>query len=100
MKTFRIYDRLPFSFLRPIAEKSGYDDGKSLWYFQEKHLKAVATSEFRPPKKGDLYLSGAEVEAYCALNDLTTPYRIARIVRVEEVKVEIIYEITDKLEVS
>lgn len=32
----------------------------------------------RPPKKGELYLSGAVVVAYRAKNDLTTPCFIAR----------------------
>lgn len=31
----------------------------------------------RPPKKGELYLSGAKVTAYKAPSDLTTPYFIA-----------------------
>ncbi|MGO7308822.1 hypothetical protein ACCS91_33745 [Rhizobium ruizarguesonis] len=31
---------------------------------------------FRPPKKGEFYLSGAIVQAYRAPNDLTTPYHV------------------------
>jgi len=31
---------------------------------------------YRPPKKGEYYLSGAIVEAYCAPNDLSTPYLV------------------------
>ncbi len=38
------------------------------------------TGEFRPPKKGEYYLSGAIVEAYRAPNDLSTPYWIASFV--------------------
>lgn len=41
---------------------------------------ALSTGEFRPPKKGEWYLSGATVEAYYAPNDLSTPYHIARLV--------------------
>ena len=31
---------------------------------------------FRPPKRGEFYLSGAIVTAYRAPNDLTTPYHV------------------------
>jgi hypothetical protein len=37
---------------------------------------AVTTGEFRPPRKGEWYASGAVVEAYMAPNDLTTSYWI------------------------
>lgn len=43
-------------------------------------LKARATGEKRPPRKGEWYLSGAQVEAYRAPNDLSTPHHIAEIV--------------------
>ena len=36
-----------------------------------------ATGEFRPPKKGEHYLSGAIVEVYDAPNDLSQPFWIA-----------------------
>lgn len=36
-----------------------------------------ATGEFRAPRKGEFYLSGAIVEAYPAPNDLSTAYWIA-----------------------
>jgi hypothetical protein len=42
---------------------------------------AVATPEFRAPRKGEWYLSGAKVAAYKALNDLNTPFRIAKLMR-------------------
>lgn len=42
-----------------------------------------ATGEFRPPLKGEWYLSGAIVEAYLAPNDLSTEYWIAVPVEVE-----------------
>lgn len=45
---------------------------------------AVSTNEFRPPKKGELYLSGAIVTAYLASNDLTNSFWIAK--RVEMTK--------------
>lgn len=46
-----------------------------------------ATGEFRPPKKGEHYLSGAVVHAYRAPNDLSTSYWIAHEVKI--VKLEL-----------
>jgi len=46
-------------------------------------VKAVKTGEYRRPKKGEYYLSGAIVEAWRASNDLKTPYWIARLIRVK-----------------
>lgn len=34
--------------------------------------------DFRPPRKGEYYLSGAIVAAYKAPNDLSTAFRIVR----------------------
>lgn len=34
----------------------------------------------RAPRKGELYLSGAKIDAYVALNDLDTPFYIAEAV--------------------
>ena len=39
---------------------------------------AVATGEHRPPKAGELYISGALPMAYRAPNDFGTSYNIAR----------------------
>lgn len=41
------------------------------------------TGEKRPPLRGEWFLSGASVAAYRAPNDLSTPYHIAKLVRVE-----------------
>lgn len=48
---------------------------------ENKGAYATPTGEFRPPKKGEWYLSGAIIEAWCASNDLQWEYWIARIVR-------------------
>ena len=48
-------------------------------------VRAVATGEKRPPKKGEWYLSGAVVEAYKAENNLTSSFHIARLVVVEQI---------------
>ena len=50
------------------------------------HTKAIETEEFRPPRKGEWFLSGAIVQAYQAPDDLSTPYHIARLVRTETVE--------------
>ena len=39
--------------------------------------KARYTGEFRPPRRGELYLSGAIIEAYPATADISTAYHIA-----------------------
>jgi len=44
-----------------------------------------ATGEFRPPRKGEFYLSGAIIEAYRAPNDLAGAYWIAKQVQPEPV---------------
>ena len=43
----------------------------------------VATGEFRAPRKGEYYLSGAIIGAYRAPNDFTQKYWLARAVRLE-----------------
>lgn len=39
--------------------------------------------DFRVPKKGEWYLSGAIPEAYQAKGDLSSPYHVVRLVRIE-----------------
>ena len=48
-------------------------------------VRAVWTGETRPPKRGEWYLSGALIEAYKAVNDLSTDFAIAKLVRAEPV---------------
>lgn len=57
----------------------------------EPSKRAIWTGEFRPPKKGEWYLSGAIVEAYKAPNDLDTPRHIAKIANVRR-KISFIIE--------
>lgn len=47
------------------------------------HARGKRTGEFRAPRKGEWYVSGAIPAAYRAPNDLTTEYHIARIVLVK-----------------
>jgi len=44
-----------------------------------RHERATKTEEFRYPKKGEYYLSGARPTAHQAPNDLTTNFWIAKI---------------------
>ena len=48
-------------------------------------LKARWIREFRTPKKGEWYLSGAIIEAYQAKRDMHSPFYIAQILIVESV---------------
>lgn len=45
--------------------------------------RVKATGEFRPPKQGEWYLSGAVVEGYQAKGDLLTSYYIGKLVKGE-----------------
>lgn len=51
-----------------------------------KDVRAVFSGDKRNPRKGEWYLSGDPILAYRAPNDYATPYHIAKIVRVREVK--------------
>lgn len=51
-----------------------------------RNYRAVATGEFRAPKAGEWYISGAIPCAYRMPFDGTTFYRIARIVKVRVVQ--------------
>jgi len=48
-----------------------------------RNFRAISTGEMRKPTKGEWYLSGAEIHAYKAPNDLSSAHRIAKLVRVE-----------------
>ena len=55
-------------------------------------IMAKYSGEKRCPKKGEWYLSGAIIGAYKAFNDLSTPYHIAKLVRVTDVRQVVDYE--------
>jgi hypothetical protein len=50
-----------------------------------RHHHARATGEFRCPRKGEYFLSGAIIEVYQAHNDLTMEYYIAEIVKTKTI---------------
>lgn len=51
-----------------------------------KNNRYVKTGEFRPPKKGEYYLSGAIPTAYKAFSDMEGKYEIMRPATQEELR--------------
>ena len=95
MKTYRIYDRIPRdtlrclgipvdTFVQPWANISygGQVRGTDI------ALKAVMTGEYREPKQGEWYISGAVPEAYLAPNDLGMKHHIAKLAKVRTIQTE------------
>lgn len=68
---------------------------RKAYQFNQAYLRARATGEFRAPKKGEWYLSGAIITAYQAPNDLSTSYHIAEIVLVERKPVEVVQQVIE-----
>jgi len=72
-----------------IADMPSYEECKKLGFSFKDSIHAkmrcrvVLTGEFREPKKGEWYLSGAIPEGYRAKNDLLSAFYICRLVRVE-----------------
>jgi len=62
---------------------------KFLWKFSKQgykvEIKGVKAGEFRAPKKGEWYLSGAIPQVWRAPNDLTQEFIICRLVAVTKV---------------
>ncbi len=54
----------------------------------KRQVKLQATGEYRPPKKGEWYISGAIPEGYRAPNDLSQAFNIGRLVEVETMTIE------------
>jgi hypothetical protein len=51
--------------------------------YRNGNIRAIRTGEFREPKRGEWYLSGAIAQGYKAPNDLNTKYHILKLVKVE-----------------
>lgn len=49
--------------------------------YLDRHHHIEATGEFRNPKAGEWFISGAIPEGYRASRDLSTPYDIGRLVQ-------------------
>ena len=54
---------------------------------EQRDYLARTTSEFRAPKKGEWYLSGAIPNAYLAPNDFTQKFNIMKIVKIKRIEV-------------
>ena len=65
-----------------------YQNGENT---MDKH-RYIRTGEYREPRKGEYFLSGAIPEAYIAFNDLSVKYYILKQVKVKK---ETIYRIID-----
>jgi hypothetical protein len=72
----------------PLADMPSLDEFLALDLdpkYGHKHIAAVPACQFRPPRKGEWYLSGAIPMAYKAPNDLDTSYAILYLARIETV---------------
>lgn len=63
----------------PLSDEPTPEDLAALNLEDSVGVRAVATGEFRSPRKGEWFLSGSYVEAYRAENDLTVAYHIAKL---------------------
>jgi hypothetical protein len=85
MKFYDVADYIP----RTDRERLGVSDLPNNMLFRPGrdglHIMAVLTEEFRAPRKGEWFLSGAIPMAFRAPNDLplTSEYRIMELVVVE-----------------
>lgn len=61
----------------PKAPQGLYTGTNRLVPINAKGIRYKATGEFRNPRKGEFFLSGAIIEAYEAWHDMTMPYWIA-----------------------
>lgn len=75
-----------------IGDISAEEYKKLGHYKYGEKIGAVKIAEFRCPKRGEWFISGAIPQAYKAPNDLSTPYHIAKLVKYRKV---IRYEIVE-----
>jgi len=80
MKTYPLCSILSFS------ERKHFGVPETL--FRPSTVKGIRTGEYRNPKAGEWFLSGAIPEAYHTLCDLNTKYHILKLVKVEQVVTE------------
>ncbi len=87
-------DKLNRKGLYPICDNMTSHEAKALGFdkaqlflptchISPREVRAQWTGEKRCPKRGEWFLSGSIIEAYRAPNDLSTPYHIAKLVRVK-----------------
>ena len=63
----------------PLADEPSPDDLAALNVEDRVGVRAVATGEFRPPRKGEWFLSGSYIKPFRAESDLPTAYNIAKL---------------------
>ena len=63
----------------PLADEPSPEELAALKVEDRIGVRAVATGEFRSPRKGEWFLSGSYIEAYRAEIDLTAAYNIAKL---------------------
>lgn len=83
-KFFPVADHVSLAELRALGKEI-----TDVRYAFTGDIRAKATGEFRCPKKGEWYLSGAIVEAYKAPNDLNVKFQIAKLVRIKTIITEV-----------
>jgi hypothetical protein len=64
----------------PLGDEPNGGELAALRVEDQVGVRAMATGEFRPPYKGEWFLSGSYIEAYRAENDLRSSYHIAKLV--------------------
>lgn len=81
--TYPLADRIPYTQIRALGlDRREYNrSGSERFPYQT--VRAVWTGEKRCPVAGEWFLSGSEIEAYHATNDLTRTYHIAHLIRVD-----------------
>lgn len=68
-----------------LVDPIPWKDGKRI--FDPHNIKAVTTGEFRHPKAGEWYISGAIPQAYCAKSSIhTMMFHIAKLVRTKTIQ--------------
>lgn len=70
-----------------LADLPSQEELDALVHFKwgDNFVFGVLTGEFRPPKAGEWFLSGALPEGYRANNDLSTKYKIIKLCVVDKV---------------
>jgi hypothetical protein len=85
-KTYRLGDALTLSEAAALGLERR-DGMAHLWgeaFKDGLYPRCVRTDEFRAPKAGEWYLSGAFPVGYRAPNDLSTEFRIMRLVVIDK----------------
>lgn len=80
MHYYQLAERVTLSERKQLGISMGVANLPSDCIGNRQYIRAICTEEFRPPRKGERYLSGAIPQAYVAPSDLTDGYHILRLV--------------------